>query len=147
MKLSRDEFEVIINAMNDVTKYGTASTIKMPDIEYCAKTGTAQNPHGKDHSWFVAFAPKENPQIVVAVIVENAGFGVTWAGPIAASIVEKYLHDTLSVNSQIEANRIINTNLLPTQVNDWYVQNDSAYYFSLQKMPYNRCYNRVLFCL
>jgi penicillin-binding protein 2 len=60
------------------------------------KTGTAQNPHGKDHSMFVAFAPLENPKIAIAVVVENAGFGATYAAPIASLMMEKYLNDTIS---------------------------------------------------
>ena len=82
--------------MHDVTVYGTANFLKIPGVEYCAKTGTAQNPHGKNHSIFTCFAPKDNPKIAVAVVVENAGFGATWAGPIATLLMEKYLNDTIS---------------------------------------------------
>ncbi len=63
-------------------------------IDMCAKTGTAQNPHGMDHSVFIAFAPRENPKIAIAVFVENAGYGATWAGRIASLMVEKYLKGT-----------------------------------------------------
>ena len=63
----------------------------MKDIIVCGKTGTAQNPHGKDHSVFIAFAPKDNPKIAIAVYVENAGFGATYAAPIASLMIEKYL--------------------------------------------------------
>jgi penicillin-binding protein 2 len=69
----------------------TARIAAIPGITVCGKTGTSQNPHGKDHSVFVAFAPKENPQIVIAAYVENAGFGATWAAPIASLMIEKYL--------------------------------------------------------
>jgi penicillin-binding protein 2 len=62
----------------------------------CGKTGTAENPHGKDHSIFIAFAPKENPKIAIATYVENAGFGATWAAPISSLLIEKYLHDSIS---------------------------------------------------
>jgi penicillin-binding protein 2 len=58
----------------------------------CGKTGTAQNPHGDDHSVFICFAPKDNPKIAVAAYIENGGFGATWAAPIASLIVEKYLN-------------------------------------------------------
>jgi penicillin-binding protein 2 len=78
--------------MSDAVLSGTAATLKIEGVEYCAKTGTAQNPHGKDHSVYVAFAPKNNPKIAIAVLVENAGFGATWAGPIASLIIEKYLN-------------------------------------------------------
>jgi len=69
----------------------TASRAKIPGITICGKTGTAQNPHGEDHSVFMAFAPLEDPKIAIAVYVENAGFGGSWAGPLASLMVEKYL--------------------------------------------------------
>lgn len=71
--------------------HGTARYYANPDIEFCGKTGTAQNPHGTDHSLFICFAPKDNPQIAVAVVVENGGFGSTWAAPIAVLMMEQYL--------------------------------------------------------
>jgi penicillin-binding protein 2 len=66
----------------------------------------------KDHSWFVCFAPRENPTIAVAVIVENAGFGATWAGPMAALVMEKYLRDTLSAVRWKEVERIEGTEII-----------------------------------
>ncbi|MFN3446925.1 MAG: penicillin-binding transpeptidase domain-containing protein, partial [Bacteroidia bacterium] len=83
--------------MQDVIERGTGRVAMIPGIEICGKTGTAQNPHGKDHSVFFAFAPKDNPKIAIAVFVENAGFGATWAAPIASLMIEQYLtgkHDT-----------------------------------------------------
>ena len=71
---------------------GTATHLRWSDYEMSGKTGTAQNPHGEDHAWFVAFAPFDNPQIAVAVIVENAGFGSTHAAPIAKKVIEAYLN-------------------------------------------------------
>jgi penicillin-binding protein 2 len=76
--------------------HGTARWYRLDDIEMCGKTGTAENPHGKDHSLFVAFAPKDNPRIAIAVVVENAGFGATWAVPIATLMMEKYLKGEIS---------------------------------------------------
>ncbi|MDP3928438.1 MAG: penicillin-binding protein 2 [Bacteroidota bacterium] len=90
-------FPVVIEGMHDVIENGTARIAKIPGIEICGKTGTAQNPHGKDHSIFFAFAPKNNPKIAIAVVVENSGFGATWAAPIASLMMEQYLtgkHDT-----------------------------------------------------
>jgi len=90
-------FPIVIDGMQDVVEHGTAYIAKIPGIEICGKTGTAQNPHGKDHSVFFAFAPKVNPKIAIAVVVENAGFGATWAAPIASILMEQYLtgkHDT-----------------------------------------------------
>jgi penicillin-binding protein 2 len=90
-------FPIVIDGMQDVVEAGTARIAKLPGIEVCGKTGTAQNPHGKDHSIFFAFAPKTNPKIAIAVVIENAGFGATWAAPIASLMMEQYLtgkHDT-----------------------------------------------------
>ena len=67
----------------------------MENITVCGKTGTAQNPHGEDHSIFIGFAPKDNPKIALAVYVENGGWGSTWAVPIASLMIEKYLNDTI----------------------------------------------------
>lgn len=81
----------VIQGMARAVEGGTAGALKIEGIPYCAKTGTAQNPHGKDHSVFVSFAPKDNPKIAVGILIENAGFGSTWAGPIARLMMEKYL--------------------------------------------------------
>jgi penicillin-binding protein 2 len=92
-------FEPIIQGMELAVNGGAGSTARiaaLKDIVVCGKTGTAQNPHGKDHSIFIAFAPKENPKIAIAVYVENAGFGATWAAPIASLMIEKYLTDTIT---------------------------------------------------
>lgn len=88
----------------------TARIAALPDIEICGKTGTSQNPHGKDHSVFFAFAPKDNPEIAIAVYVENAGYGATWAAPIASLMIEKYLKDTVT-RSYLES-YILGANLL-----------------------------------
>lgn len=74
-----------------VNGYGTATWIRMKDIKIAGKTGTAQNPHGKDHALFVCFAPYEKPEIAIAVVVENVGFGSTYAAPIAKKLIEAYL--------------------------------------------------------
>lgn len=91
---------------------GTAYSVRINDIEMCGKTGTAQNPHGENHAVFFAFAPRENPKIAIAVFVENAGYGGTWAGPIASMLVEKYLKDTITLPQYIQ-DRIYNSDLLP----------------------------------
>ncbi len=72
-------------------KGSTARIAKIPGVVVCGKTGTAENPHGEDHSIFVAFAPRDDPKIALAVYVENEGFGGTWAAPIASLMIEKYL--------------------------------------------------------
>lgn len=89
-------FESVIDGMEGVVDHGTAATSKIKGITMCGKTGTAQNPHGKDHSVFVAFAPKDHPKIAIAVTVENAGWGGSYAAPIASLLVEKYLTDSIS---------------------------------------------------
>jgi len=91
-------------------EHGTARAYKLDSITMAGKTGTADNPHGKPHSNFIAFAPVENPQIAICVIVENAGFGATWAAPIATLMVEKYI--TRKVKRKDLEDRMINANLL-----------------------------------
>jgi len=91
-------FNYIVDGMEMAVNVpgGTGTIAALPKIKVCGKTGTAQNPHGADHSVFIAFAPKEKPKIAIAVYVENAGFGGTWAAPIASLMIEKYLTDSIS---------------------------------------------------
>jgi penicillin-binding protein 2 len=84
---------------------GTATHLRWSDYEISGKTGTAQNPHGEDHAWFVSFAPYDNPQIAVAVLVENVGFGSTHAAPIAKKVTEAYLN-SVKQNLRIEEQQI-----------------------------------------
>ncbi len=91
---------------------GTALIARIPDIVICGKTGTAQNPHGEDHSVFIAFAPKDNPKIAIAVYVENGGFGSTWAAPIASLMIEKYLTEAISSRRTWLENRILEGDLI-----------------------------------
>jgi penicillin-binding protein 2 len=86
-------FEPVIDGLFNVLENprGTANWSKVKGIEICGKTGTAENPHGQDHSIFIAFAPKDNPKIAIAVFVENGYWGSRWAGPIATLMIEKYL--------------------------------------------------------
>ena len=91
LKISKKYFEDVKDGMHRVMIYGTGRHFPIEGIETAGKTGTAQNPHGKDHAIFIGFAPVEDPQIAVAVVVENAGFGATWACPVASMIIEQYL--------------------------------------------------------
>ncbi len=91
---------------------GTALIARIPGIVICGKTGTAQNPHGDDHSVFIAFAPKDNPKIAIAVYVENGGFGATWAAPIASLMIEKYLTGAISTRRTWLENRILEGDLI-----------------------------------
>ena len=100
--ISPKNYDIIIEGMERVIKdnNGTAHNIKSDDIVICGKTGTAQNPHGEDHSIFIAFAPKEDPKIALAVYVENGGWGSKWAAPIASLIIEKYTNS--EINTDLE---------------------------------------------
>ena len=104
-------FESIQDGMQKVVESGTARIARFGDYVICGKTGTAENPHGDDHSLFVAFAPRENPQIAIAVMVENAGYGSTWAAPIASLMMEQYLTDSITRPHEYE--RLLNGVLLP----------------------------------
>ena len=96
-------FAPVINGMRWAVQQGTVwSQARMNSIVICGKTGTAQNPHGKDHSIFICFAPMENPKIAIAAVVENSGFGGMVAAPIATLMVEKYLNDTIQRKSLYE---------------------------------------------
>ncbi len=90
---------------------GTCRGAALPDIEVAGKTGTAQNPHGRDHSAFIGFAPYKNPKIAVCVYVENAGFGATYGVPIGSLMIEKYLKRDVARKSleqkMLNANTII----------------------------------------
>ena len=106
-------FETIVHGMEMAVNGGygaTASIAAIKDIIVCGKTGTAQNPHGKDHSIFVAFAPKDNPKIAIAVYVENAGFGATYAAPVASLLIEKYIKG--QVANKANEDYILNLNLM-----------------------------------
>ena len=89
-------FDLTAEGMHRVMTNGTGRWYNIDSLQMCGKTGTAQNPHGKDHAIFIGFAPKDNPKIAVAVVVENAGFGATWAAPIASLLMEQYLTGTVT---------------------------------------------------
>jgi penicillin-binding protein 2 len=91
-------------------EHGTARAYKLDSIPMAGKTGTADNPHGKPHSVFIAYAPRENPRVAICVIIENAGFGATWAVPIATLMVEKYFNRVVK-RPELEE-RMINANLM-----------------------------------
>lgn len=85
-------FPIVNEGMWRVFEFGTGRYYKVDSLSMCGKTGTVQNNHGKDHSLFVGFAPRENPVIAIAVVVENAGFGATWAAPVASLMMEQYIY-------------------------------------------------------
>lgn len=102
--IRKEVFDVVKEGMFLVVNgAGTATHIKMTDIKIAGKTGTAQNPHGKDHAYFVCYAPAEDPKIAIAVLVENVGFGGTYAAPIAKKLIEAYLKkDSLKNQNQAD---------------------------------------------
>ncbi|TLX77693.1 penicillin-binding protein 2 [Labilibacter sediminis] len=91
---------------------GTAAIARIPDLNISGKTGTAENPHGEDHSVFIAFAPKENPKIAISVYVENGGFGSRWAAPIASLMVEKYLNKDIHPTRKWTEKRMLEGDLI-----------------------------------
>lgn len=102
-------FGQIVLGMQQAVVSGTAAGVKLKDIIICGKTGTAQNPHGANHSVFIAFAPKNDPKIAIAVYVENAGFGATYAAPIASLMIEKYIKR--EITNKVLEKRILDLNL------------------------------------
>ena len=106
-------FADIVKGMELAINYtgggATATVARIPGIIACGKTGTAQNPHGKDNSVFICVAPKDNPKIAVAAYVENAGFGATWALPVASLMLEKYLTGEISPQRKYLEDRLLTT--------------------------------------
>jgi penicillin-binding protein 2 len=102
--INKQYFEPVIQGLEDVYNHGTAAGFRVEGIKICGKTGTAENKirvggktyQLKDHSIFVAFAPRDNPKIAIAVFIENSGYGATWAGPIATLMIEKYINGKIS---------------------------------------------------
>ena len=90
---------------------GTCRRAAIPGIDVAGKTGTAQNPHGRDHSAFMGFAPYDNPKIAVAVYVENGGFGAVYGVPIGSLVMEKYLCDSIHPSRQYMEDQMISTSL------------------------------------
>jgi penicillin-binding protein 2 len=116
--IADSSFEQVINGMEDVVNKGTGKVAILPGVEVCGKTGTVENyavVNGQrtkldNHSVFVCFAPRVNPKIAIAVVVENAGFGATWAGPIASLMMEKYLKDSIASNRLPLQEKMFNAN-------------------------------------
>lgn len=112
---SLENFEIIVQGMEQVVESGTARlTAKVDSVIICGKTGTIQNPHGEAHSAFVAFAPKINPKIAIAVYIENGFSGARYAAPIASLIIEKYLRGKIAPNRQHFEDAMFNSDLIST---------------------------------
>ena len=110
-KIDTTYYTPVIDGMEDVILAGTARIARIPGIRVCGKTGTAENPHGEDHSVFIAFAPKENPKIAIAVFVENGGYGSRYAAPISSLMIEKYLNGKIHDSRKYLEERMIEANL------------------------------------
>ncbi len=89
-------FKEVAQGMRMAVTGGTCRKASFPGVEVAGKTGTAENPHGRDHSAFIGFAPYDNPKIAVCVYVENAGFGATYGVPIGSLVMERYLNGKIS---------------------------------------------------
>jgi penicillin-binding protein 2 len=112
MTAGRDKFDLIADGMEKVIESGTARIAKIDSVIMCGKTGTIQNPHGEAHGAFVAFAPKENPKIAIAVYIENSKWGASYAAPIASLIVEKYLKKSISKRRQALEESMLSSDLI-----------------------------------
>ncbi|MBU1014430.1 MAG: penicillin-binding protein 2 [Bacteroidetes bacterium] len=111
-KIPREHYETVIEGMALVYagESGTARWFRIDSLQMCGKTGTSENPFGENHAVFVAFAPRDNPKIAISVVVENSGFGATWAAPIASLMIEKYLNGTVKHTATEE--KMLNTVLI-----------------------------------
>ena len=110
-----ENYEMIVQGMEQVVEAGTArQSAKIDSVIICGKTGTIQNPHGQPHSAFVAFGPKINPQIAIAVYIENGVWGARYAAPIASLIIEKYLRGKIAKNRQHFEDAMLNSDLIST---------------------------------
>ena len=118
--IPREFFDVTVSGMAHAVTSGTCRGINLePEIEVCGKTGTSENPHGDDHSLFMGFAPKDNPEVAIAVIVENGRFGASNAVPIGRLMMQKFFKDSIPPSDKWLEDRIVNTVILPNM----YLQN------------------------
>jgi len=108
-------FSIVVEGMYLAVNGGpgrTAGIAQLSNIAVCGKTGTAQNPQGTAHSVFIAFAPKDNPEIAISVYVEHGEWGASYAAPIASLMIEKYLTDSISPGRKWLETRMLSGNLL-----------------------------------
>ena len=115
--IDQEHYRVIAQGMRMAVVGGTCRGLNMRDVEVCGKTGTAENPHGKDHSACMAFAPYNEPKVAIAVYVENAGFGARMAVPLARVMLERYFHGA-QANSEADVESLSNTVVKATNNNN-----------------------------
>lgn len=148
--IASDVYDIVTAGMQDVVERGTARAARVAGINICAKTGTAQNMilldgircELKENATFVCFAPREDPKIAIAVVVENAGAGGPNAGPIASLLVEKYLRDTLSAERLKKVEEIAAANWMPPHLERVQYKADSTRGFQWFKMTGDSNYIR-----
>ena len=114
-KVERKHYETVVAGMRQAVLGGTCRVANTSFYEVCGKTGTAQNPHGQDHSVFMGFAPRENPKIAICVYVENGTWGATYGVPIGALMMEQYINGKLSEASKTRATQFENKHLYTPQ--------------------------------
>ncbi len=112
VRIEDQHFDPVIDGMARSVSQGTSTMANIPGIAVCGKTGTSENSHGKDHSVFYAFAPRERPKIAIAVFIENGGWGGSYAAPIASLIMEKYLKGEIDPRRLWIEDRMMEANLL-----------------------------------
>ncbi len=110
--IEKKYYEEIVEGMRMAVTGGTCRVANLKDIEVCGKTGTAQNPHGRDHSVFMGFAPMKDPKIAICVYVQNAGFGATYGVPIGSLMMEKYLTGDISSERKYLEQRMLESNTM-----------------------------------
>lgn len=110
--IDRRYFETVAEGMRMAVTGGTCRMANLKNVEVCGKTGTAQNPHGRDHSVFMGFAPYHDPKIAICVYVENAGFGATYGVPIGSLVMEKYLNGEIAEERKFLEERMLNSNTI-----------------------------------
>ena len=115
--IDREYYENVVEGMRSAVTVGTCRGMALPDIEVCGKTGTTQNPHGRDHSSCIAFAPMNNPEVAIVVYAENGGFGARVAVPIAKLMLEKYFYGEIPNYDKWTEYRMLNWSTLPGSVN------------------------------
>lgn len=133
--IAPEHFPLVIDGLEKVVEQGTGRIARIEGLAVCGKTGTAENPHGKDHSIFSGFAPKVNAKIAIAVFVENAGFGATYAAPIASLMMEKYINDSISKKRLFLEERMIKTHTIKPKIDTNYIKS-KTYIDSLQRIKH-----------
>ena len=116
-EVEKEYYEYVVEGMRAAVTTGTCTSMYLPGIEVCGKTGTVQNPHGRDHSACISFAPMNNPKVAIAVFIENGGFGARVAVPLARLMLEKYLYGEIPDTDKWLENRMLNYSTLPGSIN------------------------------